>query len=68
MIDLHCFIYNLNIYSFTYRKSSTKRRGAKSKLIFFSAVLNRGRRLFEGGANSKEQFLDKSIFLFLQKE
>ena len=44
-----------------YRKSSIKRRGAFSKLDFFSAALNRGRRLFEGGAYSKEQFSDKSI-------
>ena len=36
-----------------YRKSSIKRRGAYSKLDFFDAALNRGRRLFEGGAYSK---------------
>ena len=38
-----------------YRKSSIKRRGAYSKLDFLDAALNRGRRLFEGGAYSKTE-------------
>ena len=40
-----------------YRKSSIKRRGAYLKLKIFGVALNRGRRLFEGGAYSKTIFL-----------
>ena len=49
--DLLLYIYNkiniLALYVDQYRKSSIKRRGAYSKLDFFDAVLNRGRRLFK---------------------
>ena len=58
----HKFSHRLGYYKTIYGKFSIKRRGAQSKLEFFSAALNRGRAVFEGGAYSKEQLSDKSIF------
>ena len=49
-----------------YRKSSIKRRGAYSKLDFLDAALNRGRRLFEGGAYSKTASFCKYTSSFLK--
>ena len=63
----HKFSHSLGYYKTIYRKFSIKRRGAQSKLEFFSAALNQGRGVLRAALIQKNNFQTNLFFYPFKK-